>query len=173
MLIDTGVYREYCTREELEEGVKLCYEQDLRYSNAPSGPSPVLDIRSSLTHHYRLNVFFAVASTTCNMSALLVGAILDRYGPRVAGMIGSLALAIGSALMVAAFELPGFDGYIAGNIFLSLGGTFIFVPSFQVANAFPKYAGTIVAMVTGAFDASVRRSAPCSMAPVMRPGNNH
>jgi hypothetical protein len=57
--------------------------------------------------------------------------------------------------MATAFSIPEFDGYIVGNAFLSLGGTFIFVPSFQIANAFPKYAGTIVAMVTGAFDASV------------------
>lgn len=60
--------------------------------------------------------------------------------------------------MATAFQTPDFDGYIAGNIFLSLGGTFIFVPAFQVANAFPKYSGTIVALVTGAFDASVSTS---------------
>lgn len=47
-----------------------------------------------------------------------------------------------------------FDGYILANILLGLGGTFVFVPSFQIANAFPKYSGTIVALVTGAFDAS-------------------
>lgn len=62
--------------------------------------------------------------------------------------------------MAVAFTIPAFDGYIAGNVFLSLGGTFIFVPSFQIANAFPKYSGTIVAMVTGAFDASVSADPP-------------
>jgi cell division protein FtsL len=41
-----------------------------------------------------------------------------------------------------------------GNFFLALGGTFIFVPSFQLANAFPKYSGLIVALITGSFDAS-------------------
>lgn len=56
--------------------------------------------------------------------------------------------------MAFAFWIPEFDGYIVGNIFLALGGTFIFVPSFAIANAFPKYSGTIVATVTGAFDAS-------------------
>ncbi|CAK1366172.1 Protein FMP42 [Cercospora beticola] len=131
ILVDQGVYREFCSDEELKEGVEVCYEQDLR-----------------------LNTFFAIASTTCNVSALVVGTILDRYGPRVAGIIGSLSLAVGSLLMALAFAISEFDGYIAGNIFLSLGGTFIFVPSFQVANAFPKWSGTIVAMVTGAFDAS-------------------
>jgi len=69
-------------------------------------------------------------------------------------MLGSLFLAIGALLMGYAFAIPEFDGFLAGNIFLALGGTFIFVPSFSIANAFPKYSGTIVATVTGAFDAS-------------------
>jgi MFS family permease len=101
-----------------------------------------------------LNLFFAIASTTCNVSALPVGTILDRYGPRVAAIIGSISLAVGSLLMAFAFYIPEFDGYMIGNILLALGGTFIFVPSFSIANAFPKFSGLIVATVTGAFDAS-------------------
>lgn len=53
-----------------------------------------------------------------------------------------------------AFAIPEFDGYLVGNIFLALGGTFLFVPSFQLANAFPKHSGLVVAVITGAFDAS-------------------
>jgi hypothetical protein len=95
----------------------------------------------------RLNLFFAVASITANVSALPVGTILD-------GIFGSVLLAAGSTLMASSFLLAGFDGYMIGNVFLALGGTFAFVPSFQMANAFPKYAGTIVAIITGSFDAS-------------------
>ncbi|KAK5107136.1 hypothetical protein LTR62_001694 [Meristemomyces frigidus] len=131
VLISENVYRELCTREELEANVEVCYEQDLR-----------------------LNFFFAIASTTCNVSALPVGTILDRYGPRVCAVMGSVALAFGSLLMGYAFAIPEFDGYLIGNVFLALGGTFIFVPSFSISNAFPKFSGTIVATVTGAFDAS-------------------
>lgn len=56
--------------------------------------------------------------------------------------------------MSFSFIFPRFQGFVAGNFFLAFGGTFIFVPSFQIANAFPKHAGSIVALVTGAFDAS-------------------
>jgi hypothetical protein len=56
--------------------------------------------------------------------------------------------------MACAFAIPKFDGYIVGNVFLAMGGTFIFVPSFAIANAFPRFSGSIVATVTGAFDAS-------------------
>lgn len=96
----------------------------------------------------RLNLFFAVASTTYNISTLPVGTILDRYGPRVCAIVGSISLAIGTILMAFAFYLPEFDGFLVGNIFLALGGTFIFVPSFAIANAFPKYSGMLTTLHT-------------------------
>ncbi|KAL5411761.1 hypothetical protein PMIN04_010130 [Paraphaeosphaeria minitans] len=131
ILIQENVYQDLCTPEELEKGVEVCFEQDLR-----------------------LNFFFSLASTTANLSALPVGALLDRYGPRLCFLLGCSCLAAGSILMSLAFQIDEFDGYTIGNFFLALGGNFIFLPSFQIANAFPKYAGTIVALVTGAFDAS-------------------
>ncbi|KAF9695530.1 hypothetical protein EKO04_006484 [Ascochyta lentis] len=131
ILIKEGVYRDLCTQEELAEDVEVCYEQDLR-----------------------LNFFFSLASTTANVSALVVGTMLDRYGPRVCYLVGSACLAAGSIIMSLAFQIDEFDGFTMGNFFLALGGTFVFLPSFQIANAFPKYGGSIVALVTGAFDAS-------------------
>jgi MFS family permease len=102
----------------------------------------------------RLNLFFTVASITANVSALPIGTMLDRFGPRICNVAGCLCLTIGSLLMYLAFKVPEFDGYIIGNFFLSLGGTCIFVPAFQIANAFPRNSGTVVALITGAFDAS-------------------
>ncbi|KAF1950039.1 MFS general substrate transporter [Byssothecium circinans] len=131
ILVREGVFRELCSSKELEDDVEVCLEQDLR-----------------------LNFFFSLASTTANLSALPIGAFLDRYGPKPCILFGCFCLALGSVLMSLAFQVPKFDGYTIGNFFLSLGGTLIFLPSFQIANAFPKYAGTIVALVTGAFDAS-------------------
>lgn len=131
ILISEGVYRELCSDEDIDDGINACDEQNLR-----------------------LNLFFTVASITANISALPVGSILDWYGPRVCGVAGSVFLAAGSLLMAYAFLIPEFDGYMIGNIFLALGGTFVFVPSFQIANAFPRYSATIVAVITGSFDAS-------------------
>lgn len=31
VLLDEGVYRNLCTKKELDENVVLCYEQELRY----------------------------------------------------------------------------------------------------------------------------------------------
>ncbi|KAJ5101395.1 Major facilitator superfamily domain general substrate transporter [Penicillium alfredii] len=148
VLVAEGVYHDRCTDDELREGIQLCSQQDIKYAL----PTSALHLRYLTT--LRLNLFFTIASITANVSALPVGTILDRYGSRLCGLIGCFLLAIGSLFMAFSFLRPRFQGYIAGNFFLALAGTFIFVPSFQIANAFPKYAGTIVALVTGAFDAS-------------------
>jgi len=135
----------------IAEGVysDLCTGLDKTTMDLPSE-----DHLPCATQDLRLNLFFTSASITANVSSLLAGAILDRYGRRVCYYMSAVLLAAGSLLLAYAFEIPEFDGYIVGNVFLALGGTFVFVPSFQLADAFPKFSGLIVAIITGAFDAS-------------------
>lgn len=130
VLIREKVYRNLCSQAELEEDVDVCYGQEIR-----------------------LNLMFTIAAVVTNVSALPVGTILDAYGPRVSGVIGSICLAIGAVLFGAASKLP-FDGYIPGYLFLALGGPFVFIPSFHLSNTFPTRSGLILSMLTGAFDAS-------------------
>ncbi|KAF7715906.1 Uncharacterized protein PECH_005757 [Penicillium ucsense] len=130
VLIREGVYRHLCTADELNRDVVVCDGQEIR-----------------------LNFMFTIAAVVTNVSALPVGTILDAYGPRVSGIIGSICLAAGAFLFAVAKELP-FDGYIPGYLFLSLGGPFVFISSFQLSNTFPKRSGLILSMLTGAFDAS-------------------
>lgn len=96
---------------------------------------------------------FTIAAVATNVSALPVGTILDAYGPRVSGTIGSLLLALGSTLFACASRLP-FDGYMIGYLLLSLGGPFVFISSFHLSNTFPTRSGLILSCLTGAFDAS-------------------
>ncbi|KAI0017776.1 putative amino acid transporter [Xylariomycetidae sp. FL0641] len=136
ILIAEGVYGDLCRSADKLHGASKddeipCREQDMR-----------------------LNLFFVSASITANASSLLAGYALDRYGRRACYTASAFFLAVGCILLGYAFAIPEFDGYVAGNILLALGGTFIFVPSFQLANAFPKYSGVIVAIITGAFDGS-------------------
>lgn len=96
---------------------------------------------------------FTAAAVATNISALPVGAILDRYGPRVTGIVGAILITIGTLLLAFAPNLP-FDGYIPGYVFLALGGPFVFISSFQLSNTFPNHSGLILALLTGAFDSS-------------------
>ncbi|RMZ88331.1 hypothetical protein DV736_g4445, partial [Chaetothyriales sp. CBS 134916] len=114
IFVEEGVYRYLCTEHELQSDVRLCYLQD-----------------------QRLNLNFIIGSVTANLSALLVGAILDRYGPFPCGI-----------------SFFPFDAYPLSFFLLALGGTFIFVPSFQLGNTFPAFQGLIISLITGAFDAS-------------------
>lgn len=130
VLVQEGVYRETCTKHELRDGVWVCYEQELR-----------------------LNFMFTLASVSTNVCALPVGTILDRYGPRVASIVGTFFLLLGALFMAFAHDLP-FDAYIPGYLFLALGGPFVFISAFQLSNTFPKHSGLILALLTGAFDTS-------------------
>lgn len=98
---------------------------------------------------------FTIAAVATNVSAFPVGTILDTYGPRVCGMMGSCFLATGSLLFISAsYVRPEFDVYITGYLLLALGGPFIYISSFHLSNAFPARSGLILSMITGAFDAS-------------------
>ncbi|KAF4998902.1 hypothetical protein FGRMN_2833 [Fusarium graminum] len=136
ILIAEGIYSELCHHDGRTVGKRPgfqvpCAEQDMR-----------------------LNFLFISASISANVSSLLAGAALDRFGRRACWLISSLLLAIGSLLMGLSFSVPKFHGFLVGNVLLAFGGTFLFVSTFQLANAFPKYSGLIVALITGAFDAS-------------------
>ncbi|ROT39606.1 MFS general substrate transporter [Sodiomyces alkalinus F11] len=134
ILIAEGIYRD------------LCPADDVNADRDPRIPCNQQDMR--------LNLFFAVASITANVGSLAAGTVLDRLGRRAAWVLGCLFFAAGCLFMAYSFVIPHFDGYLVGNFFLGLGGTFLFVPSYRLANAFPRYAGLIIALVTGAFDAS-------------------
>ncbi|RDW61191.1 putative MFS transporter Fmp42 [Aspergillus mulundensis] len=125
VFISEGVYNQYCLDEE-----DICYRQELS-----------------------LNLMFTIAAVATNVSALPVGTILDTYGPRVCGIVGSALLFIGALLLALANRLP-FDAYVPGYLLLALGGPFIFISSFQLSNTFPARSGLILSALTGAFDAS-------------------
>lgn len=130
VLIDEGVFSDLCTPEEVEKHTSPCYQQEIR-----------------------LNLMFTVAAVSTNVAALPIGTILDRYGPRVCGIIGSVFLLIGSLLFSFAGKVSG-DLFTPGYFFLALGGPFIFISSFQLSNTFPRHSGLILALLTGAFDSS-------------------
>ncbi|KAL2886725.1 Protein FMP42 [Ceratocystis lukuohia] len=100
-----------------------------------------------------LNLMFTVAAVSTNVVALPLGAILDRYGPRICGITGAFFLATGSFILAHAESVP-FDGYLFGYMALALGGPFTYISAFQLSNAFPRHSGLVLALLTGAFDAS-------------------
>lgn len=130
VLIDEGVFKEFCTPEEVEKHVSPCYKQEIR-----------------------LNLMFTIAAVSTNVAALPIGTILDRYGPKACGLIGSVFLTTGALLFSFASTVER-DLFTPGYFFLALGGPFVFISSFQLSNTFPQNSGLILALLTGAFDSS-------------------
>lgn len=131
ILISQKVYESRCDLKAKTIGDVECVEQDLA-----------------------LNNLFTVACMVTNISALPVGSVLDSYGPKVTGIIGSIILALGSLSLKFASQLQLIDGYLTGYTLLALGGPFVFISCFQLANSFPRNSGLILALLTGAFDSS-------------------
>ncbi|CAK9437271.1 uncharacterized protein LODBEIA_P16490 [Lodderomyces beijingensis] len=130
ILIAQDVYASRCD-VKVESADAQCVEQDLS-----------------------LNFLFTVACMVTNICALPVGSVLDTYGPKITGIIGSFLLTLGSLSLKYAASLEIFDGYLTGYTLLALGGPFVFISCFQLANSFPKNSGLILALLTGAFDSS-------------------
>ena len=133
VLVKEGWYGDFCEEDYETPGddqAGVCYGQEIR-----------------------LNLMFTAAAAATNLCALPVGAILDRFGPRVSGIVGSVLLALGALLLAFSEAIP-FDAHITGYVILALGGPFVFISSFQLSNAFPRNSGLILALLTGAFDSS-------------------
>lgn len=140
VLKQEGAYRDICVP-------KMANDKD----DASGILTTDVDVDTCIEIH--LNLMFTVAAVSTNVAALPVGTILDHFGPRVCGIIGSLFLIAGSLLMAYERSLP-FDGLLFGYLCLALGGPFTYIGSFQLSNAFPRHSGLILALLTGAFDAS-------------------
>lgn len=119
----------------------------------------------------RLNLIFTVCAVLTNISALPIGYLLDNFGPKVCGLVGGSFIFTGTVILIntsrfvaesatdasASLSLSttsSVDPFLIGYGLISLGGPFTFISSFHLSNAFPKYSGTILAVLTGAFDAS-------------------
>lgn len=129
ILISEGVYKDRCKVGTQSEAP--CSEQDLA-----------------------LNFLFTVACMVTNISALPVGSLLDSYGPKITGTIGAVIIFCGAATMLLATQITAIDGFLAGYTLLALGGPFVFISCFQLANSFPRNLGLVLALLTGAFDSS-------------------
>lgn len=107
----------------------------------------------------KLNMMFTVGAMLTNVSALVIGRTLDNYGPKVCGLVGAFFLYVACAIFIFSSWIESsflsfVDPYLVGYALMALGGPFAYMSSFQLSNSFPAKSGSILAIVTGAFDAS-------------------
>ncbi|KAK9457642.1 major facilitator superfamily domain-containing protein [Dipodascopsis uninucleata] len=128
--LSEGVYANLCTTEENERGY-ICSRREIK-----------------------INFVFTCASVVTNFAGVIVGIILDKYGPRLCGVIGGFLIGAGAMMLAFANTIRLLDLYVVGFMIVAFGGPFIFISSFHLSNAFPAHSGLILSVLTGAFDSS-------------------
>lgn len=144
ILISEGVYSEVC-----KDSLVIQFN-DLHLGHTSSETI----LKPCIEQDLKLNFIFTVSAGITNVIALIVGWILDHQGPRICGFIGSFFLMIGTLLLAWSQKIEFIDPYLTGYSFLAVGGPFVFISTFQLAKNFPQHSGTILSLLTGAFDSS-------------------
>lgn len=126
ILISEGVYSERCDVESVRnDAFDYLSQKFVLYVNVDTLSK---DLSPCVDQDLSLNLMFTLAAVVTNVAALPVGSILDEYGPRVCGMIGSLLIFLASLILKYGKELsenvPWFDAYLIGYSTLALGGSF-------------------------------------------------
>lgn len=94
-------------------------------------------------------------STGANHVAVLpVIILLDRYGPKLCGLLGSILLAAGAYLISRMDETGSVDSYLWGFLMLAVAGQFVLFSALHLSNLFPRQSSAILALFSGAYYAS-------------------
>jgi hypothetical protein len=100
-----------------------------------------------------IHIMFVTASFFSFLGPLLLGLILDSYGPRVCSFVSMLFIALGCALF-AVSNIPNFPMFIPGLSMIAFGGPGVQNAIVHLCNLFPNSKATATAVVTGSFQLS-------------------
>ena len=105
-----------------------------------------------LGHDY-IHIMFVTASFFSFLGPLLLGAILDSYGPRVCSVTSMLFISCG-CILFAVSNVPNFPMFIPALSMIAFGGPGVQSAIVHLCNLFPGKKGTATAFITGSFQLS-------------------
>lgn len=94
---------------------------------------------------------FAVASSASMLATLVLGAVLDAYGPRACSVMSHMAIAFGFAAFGAATT---WQHYVVGASLMAFGGPGIQVSVVHISNLFPDRQFFVLSGLTGSMSLS-------------------
>ena len=94
-------------------------------------------------------VIYTLGAWSNQAARLLIGAILDRFGPRITGVTSALFFACGAAIF--AFATSSAGGLAVGFFLIGGGGAGIQLSVQSVAALFPRHRSTAMASLSGAY----------------------
>jgi len=96
-------------------------------------------------------MIFSMASCTGMASTLLLGFVLDKFGPRVCSVISHITIAAGFQLFAISND---FKGFAIGTSLIAFGGPGVNISIVHLANLFPQNQFTALAMLNGTISVS-------------------
>eukprot|EP00164_Ancoracysta_twista_P003393 GFYU01004530.1.p1 GENE.GFYU01004530.1~~GFYU01004530.1.p1 ORF type:complete len:605 (+),score=154.78 GFYU01004530.1:242-2056(+) len=109
--------------------------------------------KTCLKQILKLKEIYTVASAVSLTSSILLGPVLDSYGPRFCICLSAAISAVGFFL-AGISEVYSFDGYLAGFVMIGFAAPGILSSLMHVANLYPKNTGTATLVINGGFQLS-------------------
>lgn len=101
----------------------------------------------------QFSLVFTIASFMNNFLTLPNGFLFDRFGTRVARVLGISVYTAG--MLLIAFSTPESSVFLFPALsFIAVGGILLLMTNIQVANLFGAHRSTIITLYNGAFDSS-------------------
>jgi len=100
----------------------------------------------------RLNLLFTLGVLLMKFSSFAMGISLDKLGPKVIAMAGSVIASTGFLLF--AFSSPSRAYYLPGFLLFAFGSQAVTITMFNFANLYPKHEGLVTGVMVGAFNLS-------------------
>lgn len=92
-------------------------------------------------------------ATSVNFTApLLLGIVLDAYGPRICSVISISIVMLGFLLFGASSE--GFPAFLPAVVLIAFGGPGVQSSIIHLSNLYPTHKATITSVITGSFNLS-------------------
>ena len=107
---------------------------------------------AELSQRY-IHQLFVVATSVNFSGPLLLGFLLDRFGPRTCSIISILLVALG-CIVFGASNLTTFPFHLPGIVMIAFGGPGVQSAIIHVSNLFPSSKATATSIITGSFNLS-------------------
>jgi MFS family permease len=99
-------------------------------------------------------ILFTLASSISMVSSLVLGIVLDTYGPRICAVVGTCIVGLGCQIFASAHE---FAGFALGTCLIAFGGPGVSFSILHISNLFPGNEYMCMSVLSGsvAFSFSV------------------
>lgn len=100
-----------------------------------------------------LQTMFVVATSLSFLGPLILGSVLDHFGPRISSLI-SIAIILSGCILFGYSDKEEFPYFLPAICLIAFGGPGVQSSIIHLSNLFPSWKATATALLTGSFQLS-------------------